>query len=178
MRRLPALGSIIALGLVALISAGVLAQGGAPPADAEPGAPGISFVTMSGLDPVAAGGHGLEMRLYTWEPGSYVTAHTHPAAFIVCVQSGAVGFSIQSGAAVVTRAGDTPATPATSEPMAVGNEVVLEPGDCVAADDAASRTIHTAWNASDETSITIETYLFDRELPGRTFVDAMGTPIP
>jgi hypothetical protein len=62
--------------------------------------------------------------------------------------------------------------------MAVGDEVVLEPRDCVAADEAAGRTIHTAWNASDETSISIETYLFDRGLPGRTFVDAMGTPVP
>lgn len=129
------------------------------PADAEPGAPGISFVVLSGLDPAAAGGQGLEMREYTWEPGSYVTAHTHPAAFLVCVQSGAIGFSIQSGAAVVTRAGDSAATPPAAEPMAVGDEVVLEPRDCVAADNAADRTIHTAWNASDETSITIETYL-------------------
>jgi quercetin dioxygenase-like cupin family protein len=168
----------VSVALLGLLVTGVLAQGGPPPADAEPGAPGISFVTLSGLDPVAAGGQGLEMREYTWEPGSYVTAHTHPAAFIVCVTSGAVGFSIQSGAAVVTRGGNTAATPSAAEPMAVGDEVVLEPRDCVAADDAAGRTIHTVWNASDETSITIETYLFDRNLPGRTFVDAMGTPIP
>jgi quercetin dioxygenase-like cupin family protein len=178
LRRLLTLCSIVVLALMALVTAGVLAQDGPPPADAEPGAPGISFVALSGLDPVAAGGQGLEMREYTWEPGSYGTAHTHPAAFIICVQSGAVGFSIQSGAAVVTRAGDTAATPPAAEPMAVGDEVVLEPRDCVAADDAASRTIHTVWNASDETSITIETYLFDRDLPGRTFVDAMGTPVP
>jgi hypothetical protein len=120
----------------------------------------------------------MEMREYTWAPGSYVTPHTHPAAaFIVCVQVGAVGFSIQSGAAVVTRAGDTVGTPAAAEPMAVGDEVVLEPRDCVAVDEAAASTIHTVWNVSDEPSITIETYLFDRDLPGRTFVDAQGTPV-
>jgi quercetin dioxygenase-like cupin family protein len=167
---------LLGIALAGLTTAGALAQGGPPPADAEPGAPGISFVVLSGLDPVAAGGQGLEMREYTWAPGSYVTPHTHPAAFIICVQSGAVGFSIQSGAAVVTRAGETAATPAAAEPMAVGDEVVLEPRDCVAVD--ADGTIHTVWNASDEPAITIETSLFDRDLPGRTFVDAQGTPVP
>jgi hypothetical protein len=167
----------LVVALFGLATAGVLAQSGPPPADAEPGGPGISFVVLSGLDPVAAGGQGLEMREYTWAPGSYVTPHTHPAAFLICVQVGAVGFSIQSGAAVVTRGVGT-GTPVASEPMAVGDEVVLEPRDCVAVDDYAGRTIHTVWNASDETSISIETYLFDRDLPGRTFVDAQGTPIP
>jgi quercetin dioxygenase-like cupin family protein len=167
---------LLGIVLTGLTAAGAFAQSGPPPADAEPGAPGISVVVLSGLDPVAAGGQGMEMREYTWAPGSYVTPHTHPAAFIICVQVGAVGFSIQSGAAVVTRAGDTVGTPAAAEPMAVGDEVVLEPRDCVAVD--ADGTIHTVWNASDETSITIETYLFDRDLPGRTFVDAQGTPVP
>lgn len=161
--------------LCALLAAGALAQEG-PPSGAEPGAPGVAAVVLSGLDPVAADGQGLEMREFTWEPGSYVTPHTHPAAFIICTQAGALGFSIQSGSAVVTRAGDA-GTPAAAAPMAVGDEVVLEPRDCVAVDEAAARTIHTAWNASDETTLTIETYLFARDQPGRTFVDALGTPV-
>jgi hypothetical protein len=72
---------LVLLGVVlaGLTTAGALAQDGPPPADAEPGVPGISFVVLSGLDPVTAGGQGLEMREYTWEPGSYVTPHTHPA---------------------------------------------------------------------------------------------------
>jgi hypothetical protein len=170
--------ALFSIAVPAMIAAGALAQGGAPPADAEPGAPGISFVVLSGLDPAVAGGYGMEMREYTWAPGSYVTPHTHPAAFLICVQSGAVGFSIQSGAAVVTRAGERVATPSAAEPMAVGDEVVLEPRDCVAVDETPDGTIHTVWNASDETSITIETYLFDRDRPGRTFVNAQGTPVP
>jgi hypothetical protein len=116
------------------------------------------------------------MREYIWEPGSYVTAHTHPAAFLICVESGVVGFSIQSGAAIVTRPGETAATPAANTTMAPGDEVVLEQRDCVAVN--ADGTIHTVWNASDETAITIETYLFDRTQPGRTFVNAAGTPVP
>lgn len=161
--------------LLGLLSTGVLAQdSGAPPPDAEPGAVGVSFVVLSGLDPAAAPGYGLEMREFTWEPGSYVTPHTHPAAFIICVTQGAIGFSIQSGAAIVTR-GSQSGTPAPTETMDPDSEVTMQPGDCVAVEEGI---IHTAWNASDETTITVETYLFDREKPGRTFVNAEGTPVP
>lgn len=162
--------------LVSLVTPGVLAQE-PPPADTTPGASGVSVVVLSGLDPAHAGGQGLEMREFTWEPGAYVTPHTHPAAFIICTQSGALGFSIQSGAAVVTRSTGI-GTPTAAEPMAVGTDVVLAPRDCVAVDQTERGTIHTAWNASDGPTITIETYLFDRTLPGRTFVNAQSTPLP
>lgn len=175
MRR-QALVTIVASGLIGMMAVGASAQE-PPPADATPGAPGVSVVVLSGLDPSNASGQGLEMREFTWAPGAYVTPHTHPAAFIICTQSGALGFSIQSGAAVVTRSTGI-GTPTAAEPMAVGEEVVLEPRDCVAVDKTDEGTIHTAWNASEEPTLTIETYLFDRELPGRTFVDAQGTPIP
>jgi hypothetical protein len=171
--------AFVTIGLIGMIGASVMAQGGPPPADAEPGSPGISFVVLSELQPAAAGGLVMDMRRYTWEPGSYVTPHTHPAAaFIVCVEVGSVGFSIQSGAAVVTRPGDGDDMNMVAEPMAPGDEVVLEPGECVAADELADSTIHTVWNVSDEVSTTIETYLYDREQPGRIFVDEHGTPVP
>ena len=176
MPRRTSLSALLVIGgLFMLIAATALAQD-SPPSDASPGAPGVTAVVLSGIDPVAAGGQGLEMREFAWEPGSYVTPHTHPAAFIICTQVGALGFSIQSGSAVVTRAGNA-GTPVAAEPMAVDDEVVLEPRECVAVDEAAARTIHTAWNASDETTLTIETYLFARDQPGRTFVNALGTPV-
>ena len=171
--------AFVAIGLLGTIGASTMAQGGPPPTDAVPGSPGISFVVLSDLEPAAAGGLVMDMRRYTWEPGSYVTPHTHPgAAFIVCVETGSVGFSIQSGGAFVTRPDDGEDSKMMSGPMAVGDEVILEPGDCVAADELAGSTIHTVWNASDEASTTIETYLYDREQPGRTFVDEHGTPVP
>src|SRR4051812_16442528 len=102
MNRFLTLSSFVVLTLLFLVFADALAKNGPPPEHAEPAAQGISFVVLGGLDPVAAAGQGLEMREYIWEPESYVTAHTHPAAFSVCVQIGAVGFSIQSGAAIVT----------------------------------------------------------------------------
>ncbi len=176
MTRKPIAPLMLATAVLALVAAGAIAQGGPPPPDATPGAPGVTSVVLSGLDPVAAPGRGMEMREFTWEPGSYVTPHTHPAAFIICVQEGAFGFSIQSGAAIVTR-GSSGDAEAPTEPMEVGVEVVLEPRDCVAVDEEPS-TIHTVWNAGDGTAVTIETYLFARDQPGRTFVDAQGTPIP
>lgn len=171
----PALMLTLVLALLGMLATTTLAQD-RPPADATPGAPGVSVVVLSGLDPSNASGQGLEMREFTWEPGSYVTPHTHPAAFIICTQSGAIGFSIQSGAAIVTRSTGV-GTPTAAEPMAVGDEVILEPRDCVAVDETEGGTIHTAWNAGDTPAITIETYLFDRDLPGRTFVNDMGTPV-
>lgn len=177
MIRKPIATLMLAVALLALAAAAsTFAQTSPPPPDSTPGAPGVSAVVLSGLDPAAAPGRGMEMREFTWEPGSYVTPHTHPAAFIICVEEGALGFLIQSGAAVVTRAGSDGAE-ATTEPMEAGVEVVLEPRDCVAVDDAPP-AIHTAWNASDQPTVTIETYLFSRDEPGRTFVDAEGTPIP
>jgi hypothetical protein len=171
------LGMIVGMAVFLGLVVGSVRAQEPPPADATPGTQGISVAVLSGLDPSNAGGQGLEMREFTWEPGAYVTPHTHPAAFIICTQSGALGFSIQSGAAVVTRSTGI-GTPTAAEPMASGDEVVLAPRDCVAVDQSEAGTIHTAWNASDQQTITIETYLFDRDLPGRTFVDAQGTPIP
>lgn len=170
---------LLAIGLLGIMGTNVMAQGGPPPPDTEPGAQGISFIVLSAIDPVAAEGQSMEMREYTWEPGSYATPHTHPAAAaLACVEVGTIGFSIQSGAAVVTRAVDEAGTPPEAEPVAIGDELILEPGDCFAMDEAADSTTHTVWNAGDETAVTIETYLFDREEPGRIFVDDQGTPIP
>lgn len=170
---------LLAIGLLGMMGANVMAQDGPPPSDTEPGATGITFVVLGGLDPVVAGGQSMEMREYTWEPGAYATSHTHPAAAaIACVTVGSFGLLIDSGAAVVTRASDSADTEPTTEQVAIGEEVILEEGDCFTMDEAADSTIHTIWNASDETTITTETFLFDRELPGRVFVNEQGTPVP
>jgi hypothetical protein len=110
-------------------------------------------------------------------PGSYVTRHIHPTAIIVCVQSGALGFAIQEGAATITRGGGDE-TPAATESLEVDTEVVLEPHDCVAFDHFAHHTIHTAWNASDQTTVLWESHLYKSDAPFTTFVNELGTPVP
>jgi hypothetical protein len=77
----------------------------------------------------------------------------------------------------VTRAGDGDAPEAT-EALALDVEAVLEPGDCVAADQYAGDMIHTAGNASEETTVLWSADLYKIGEPFTTFVDHMGTPIP
>jgi hypothetical protein len=181
MRRFPTLLALVALIAVALfgvITAGARAQeGGPPPPDATPGAVGVSGPVLGELDPTVAAGYRLQMSETRFAPGAYVTRHTHPSAFVVCVIRGALGFAIQAGAATVTRAGSGDA-PESTEPMALNVDVVLEPSDCVAVDEYAAHTSHTAWNASDEETVIWAADLYKKGEPFTTFVDAQGTPVP
>ena len=163
--------------LVGVVGAGALAQGGPPPPDATPGAVGTSGVVLGGIDPAVAPGYRLAVVENTWAPGAYVTRHTHATAIVVCVQSGALGFAIQAGAATVTRGG-TGATPEATEPLALNTEVVLEPRDCVAFDHFAAHTEHTGWNASDGPTVLWEARLLKIGEPFTTYVDEQGTPVP
>jgi hypothetical protein len=160
----------------ALIAAGALAQS-APPPDAPPGALGVTGALLGSVEPVAAPGYRLEVTELIWAPGAYVTRHFHPLAIVVCVQEGALGFAIQEGAATLTRGG-TSETPEATEPLALDTEVVLEPRDCIAFDEFAAHTIHTAWNAGDGETVSWETDLVKMGEPFTTFVDEMGTPVP
>ena len=178
MARRPALVTLLVVGLLGLLTAATLAQvGDPPPADATPGAPGVSGALLGSVEPVAAPGYRLEVTELTWAPGAYVTRHFHPLAIVVCVQDGALGFAIHQGAATLTRGG-TGETPEATEPLALDTEIVLEPRDCVSFDEFATHTIHSAWNASDGTTVSWETDLVKSGEPFTTFVDAMGTPVP
>jgi hypothetical protein len=168
-------GVALVLGVLSLISAGTLAQS-RPPADATPGAAGITGVPLAGIEPVAAPGYRLEVVELTWEPGAYATRHFHPTALITCVQQGALGFILQHGVATLTRGGTTDA-PGPPEPLALDTEVVLEPRDCIAFDEFASHMEHTGWNASEGTTVLWEARLLDPDQPFTTYVDAMGTPV-
>ena len=177
LRRFKALVAVV--GFVALLGAvalGVVARGAQPPPDAAPGSVGFQTALLGGIDSAAAPGHRLVLAEVVLEPGAYATSHTHPTAIVVCVQAGALGFSLQHGIAKVTRAQGA-GTPAAAEPLGVGTEVVLEPRDCVAFDHFAAHTAHTGWNASEEVTVLWEARLFKTDEPFTTFVDAEGTPV-
>jgi hypothetical protein len=177
MRRLSIVPALVAITLLGLVAAGAFAQGGPPPPDASPGAVDVTGAALGGSDVAVAPGYRLVMAETVWAPGGYVTRHTHPTAIVVCVQSGALGFAIQHGAATVTRGG-TGATPATTEPLALNTEVILEPRDCVAFDHFAAHTEHTAWNAGDGTAVLWEARMLKVDEPFTTFVDSQGTAVP
>src|SRR5688500_14347816 len=128
MRGTPIMSAFVVVAVLGLVAATALAQGGPPPPDATPGAPGVTGPELGALAPAVAPGYTLRMVETVFAPDSYVTAHTHAAALLVCVQSGALGFAIQHGAATVTRAG-TGDAPESTDPLAHDTEVVLEPRD-------------------------------------------------
>jgi len=170
-------GVAFVVAVLSLITAGTVAQADRPPADATPGAIGVSGVPLGGLAPVAAPGYRLEVVELTWEPGAYATRHSHPTALITCVQEGALGFVLHHGEAALTRGGTADA-PGSPEPLELETEVVLEPRDCITFDEFASHMEHTGWNASEGTTVLWEARLLDPEQPFTTYVDAMGTPVP
>jgi hypothetical protein len=176
MPRKPILSTFVVLAVSGLVAATTLA-GGAPPPDATPGASGVTGAVLGSIDPVAASGYRLVLSESVWAPDAYVTSHTHPIAEVFCVQTGALGFTIQEGAATLTRGG-TGEAPEATEPLELNTEVVLEPRDCVAFDEFASHTVHTAWNASDGETVLWEADLLKLGEPYTTFVDEHGTPIP
>jgi len=175
MRRLPVLLLVI-VSVFGLITTGVLAQGGPPSPDATPGAVGVSGIPLGGVDPVGAPGYRLEVVELTWDAGAYVTRHFHPTALITCVQEGALGFTLQHGAASVTRGG-TADVPGSPELLALDTEVVLEPRDCITFDELASHMEHAGWNASDGPTVLWEARLVDPDRPFTTYVNDMGTPV-
>ena len=176
MARTPFMLPVVVVALLALLGTSALAQGGPPPPDATPGAPGVTGGPLGGVDASVAPGYRLVMAETVFAPDSYVTQHTHPTAIVVCVQSGALGFAIQAGTATVTRS-ETQGTPEAAEQLALNTDVVLEPRDCVAFDEFAEHTVHTAWNASADTTVIWEARLVKTDEPFTTFVDAMGTPV-
>jgi predicted metal-dependent enzyme (double-stranded beta helix superfamily) len=177
MRRLFYVSTVVAFALLSLVAAGVLAQTDPPAADATPGAVNVTGVVLGAVDSAAVPGYRLVMAETVFAPGGYVTQHTHPTTIVVCIQSGALGFAIQHGAATVTRS-ETRTTPEAAEQLALNAEIVLNPGDCVAFDHFAQHTVHTAWNESEEPTVLWEARLLKIDEPFTTFVDAQGTPVP
>ncbi len=173
MLRRPIVLVLVIVALLGLISAGVLAQGGPPPPDATPGSVGFKGGVLGGVDPAVAPGFRLVMVESVFDPGAYVTQHSHPTAIVVCVQSGALGFAIQQGTASITRGGAEEA-----ETLELDTEIVLEPRDCVAFDHFAAHTAHTGWNASDGPTVLWEARLFKTDEPFTVFVNEQGTPVP
>jgi hypothetical protein len=176
LRRLLFLASTI-VGVLGLVAAGTLAKAGPPPPDATPGAVGITGVPLGAIEPVAAPGYQLAVVELTWDPGAYATRHFHPTALVTCVQSGTLGFSLQVGAASLTRGGtaDAPGKPA---PIALNTEVLLRPRDCITFDEFAVHMEHTGWNAGDGPLVLWEARLLKTGAPFTTYVDAQGTPVP
>ncbi len=185
----PRIVTLIVSALALLLTgAGVLAQGDAPPPNAIPGAFGFKGTELAAIDTSVAPGYQIQFAESVFEPGAYVTSHIQPAAALVCVQSGKLGFALQTGSANVTWFAQT-AIPPANDPLLAGESVVhrellhgteitLEPRDCVAFDHFAAYTSHSSWNAGGGKTVLIEARLVKKGEPLTVFLDAEGTPVP
>jgi hypothetical protein len=135
-----------------------------------PPAAGITEISLGQIDPAAALGSRLEVVEQRWAPAAFATQHVHPAALVTCVQEGALGFALQQGAATLTY-GETATASRRAEPLARRTTVILRPGDCIAFDEFAVHTEHTAWNASDGPTVVWEVRLRDPHRPFTISVD-------
>jgi hypothetical protein len=141
------------------------------------GAVGITAAVLGAFPVTAAPGYELQVFRSEWEPGSSINTHTHPGALVSCVESGELTFAIQTGAATVIRAHGA-GTPPPTEALAPDQPVTYGAGDCVAFDEDAVHTVHTAWNAGSDPVILWEAHLYRTGTAATTFTDAQGTPTP
>jgi hypothetical protein len=139
------------------------------------GAVGITAAVLGAISPSAAPGYELQVFRSEWGPGSSISMHTHPGSLVSCVESGTLSFAIQEGAAAVIRARGA-GTPAPTEAMTPDQPITYGPGDCVAFDEDAAHTIHTAWNAGDAPVVLWEAHLYKSSEKATTYVDEHGMP--
>jgi hypothetical protein len=175
-RSLLVAGSSVA----ALVAVGSMLPGltrADPATPMPPGAVGISAAVLGAIDPVAAPGYELQLFRSEWAPGSTINTHNHPGALVSCVESGQLHFEIQTGAASLIRAHGA-GTPTAPEAIAPNQPIVYGPGDCVAFDQDAADTVHTAWNDGSAPAVLWEAHLYRAGKPATTFTNEQGTPAP
>ncbi|HLL51324.1 MAG TPA: hypothetical protein VK356_11710, partial [Thermomicrobiales bacterium] len=98
-----------------------------------PCATNMSVQMLGNAQPAAATGQTLVLVRAIFGPGGGIGRHTHPGTLVISVESGAFGFTpVGEGDMTMTvmRSGD-PGTPPAAEPMVMGQETVLHPGDWV-----------------------------------------------
>ena len=164
------------LGLVAAGALVAASLGAAAPPERQPvtlPCATNAFVQVFGRGaPAAGGGQELVLARVTFEPGGGIGPHTHPGTLVQTVESGTFGFTlIEAGEMAVMRAGGA-GTPAAAEPLPVGQEVVLEPGDWF----VETGMVHTGRAIGDEPVVLTYAGLFEAGQPLTACVE--GTPTP
>ncbi len=122
--------------------------------------------------PVGDGGETLVLARVLFAPGGSIGAHTHPGTLAVVIESGSLGYTlIEDHEMVITRVA-TEDTEATEEPLVVGEELALEPGDSF----IELGMVHSATNLSDGQTTVVLAGLIESGQPLTICVDA-ATPV-
>ncbi len=161
----------LAIGLVAVSSGG----SAAPPEPVPVTLPCATnaFVQVLGRGTSAAAeGQELVLARVTFEPGGGIGPHTHPGTLVQTVESGTLGFTlIEEGEMSLMRSGGA-GTPAAAEPLPVGQEVELGPGDWF----VETGMVHTGRTVGDEPVVLTYAGLFTAGQPLTECVDDEPTP--
>jgi hypothetical protein len=115
-------------------SMGVRAQDATPAASPAAGPVGVTAELLGSGETSIAPGHELSLRRITIAPGGGIPAHTHPGALVIYLESGTWGYIALTEGTQLTRAAVN-GTPSPTEEMAVGEEIILNPGDWIYVED-------------------------------------------
>jgi quercetin dioxygenase-like cupin family protein len=114
-----------------------------PGMDMPAGAVGLTSVVLAQMEPAVAPGQSLQLVRVEVAEGATVAPHTHPGSIVLCLESGSPTFGVVEGTVTMTQAA-TVATPEAATQLAAGDEIQLQPGDCLTFD--ATQTVHTLRN--------------------------------
>jgi quercetin dioxygenase-like cupin family protein len=139
-------------------------------------AAGITAEILGRIEPPAAPGYTLQLVRITFAPGAEVAAHRHSGGTVTTQLSGSHAFTVLDGQARLIRMGSaTPVAGADAgEPMAVGQEYTLAPGDVIVFDESV---VHTAHNPNTEPAVLMEAELRATDRPLTEFEPEMATPV-
>jgi quercetin dioxygenase-like cupin family protein len=164
---------IVTLVIVAVIGLSTTTDSAAAPPEPQPVtlpcATNMSVQMLGNAQPAAAEGQTLVLVRAIFGPGGGIGPHTHPGTLVISVESGAFGFTPVGEGAMemsVMRSGEA-GTPAAAEPMVMGQETVLHPGDWV----VETGMVHSARTVGDEPVEVVFSGLVEAGQPLTTCVD-------
>jgi quercetin dioxygenase-like cupin family protein len=139
-------------------------------------AAGVTPEILGHIEPSAAPGYALQLVRITFAPGAAVAAHRHSGGTVTTQVSGSHNFTVLEGTARLIRAGSaTPAAGAeVGEPMRVGQEYTLNPGDVLVFDESV---VHTAHNPTTAPAVLMEAQLRASDRPLTEFIPELATPV-
>jgi quercetin dioxygenase-like cupin family protein len=132
---------------------------------------GLTSVVLARMSPPVAPDQELQLVRVDVATGATVSAHTHPGSIVLCIESGSPTFGVVQGTVTMTQEA-TVATPDAATDLTAGDEIVLQPGDCLTFD--ATQTVHTLYNPGAP-AVIWQAHLYAAGAPPTTF---LGTPAP
>jgi mannose-6-phosphate isomerase-like protein (cupin superfamily) len=175
--RREAMFAVSASGLAAALFIRSMGQAVAQDASPTPAyAAGVTAEILGRIEPPAAPDYTLQLVRVTFAPDAVVAAHRHSGGTVTTQISGSHAFTVLEGAARLVVAGT--ATPAAGEeagePMALGQEYLIAPGDVMIFDEMV---VHTAHNPTTEPAVLMEAQLRASDRPLTEFVPELATPV-